>query len=159
MKTNNKINENQKIYISKTGLVSSAGIGCTRFWDALKNKDDFSRVLQIQHWPDKAKIYWESISKDLPKACLFPDSIRHNLQENPIKNVFAKLFFDEWKRKAFDDQIKDSSLGIIFTSSKGNTEDYIWDKNFKNELGFSRDPYRDILDHFIKLTGFKILIL
>ena len=155
MKTNNKIKKDKKICIRRVGLISSAGIGCAKFWDALKNKTDLSGIVSINDWPKKAKTYWNNISKELPRACLFPKDIRQNFHDNSVKNFLTKLFLNERKRKEFDNLVKDSSLGIIFTSSKGNTEDYIWNENFKISIGFSKDPYQDILNHFINLSGLK----
>jgi acyl transferase domain-containing protein len=108
------------------GCATAAGDSAADFWNALLEGRDSARP-----WPKKPEI----------KAFQFQNRSEGSVQEllsDKLLTSFAPVK-GEIRRE--------QSLGVIFASTKGICDDFIWDAEAS---GHQRDPLTPILDDFLK---------
>jgi Beta-ketoacyl synthase, C-terminal domain len=103
-----------KTWIWNYECQTAAGPSVSRLWTSLSEGLSHLVPVPTETWPMPARF--------LPHACLWnsPTQTSREKLGNSIASVFAAA------RESIREQVKDHRQGIIFASTKGATEDYVW---------------------------------
>ena len=137
------------VYIKGYGSVNSAGEGVDSFWSSLTKGKDNSRPVNIKQWPDSVSKYLELNEIKQPKFCQFNDSEKFLTAFDTILDKLTKAY-DEAIASCEKD-VTSNKLGIIFSSTKGYTEDIIWSTDLGKKS--TQNTYTRILDAFCAKKG------
>lgn len=144
----------RRIYIDGYDCSTSISSNKEELWNALRLQETGIKDLEISSWPRKVKEYW-STQEHSPRACKFKtqteSSIREELAcrlELSYQNATANMIVE-----------KTSRIGIIYSSTKGAIEDFIWEESLEEKLSnfcqdFS-DPLEMVLETFIEKIKVK----
>ncbi len=139
-----------RIFIENFDCVTSISSNKEELWDALSKKETGLKKINVKDWPDKVKLFWEN-QPFSPHACLIQDTIKNNSATSINKRLASRL------QTAFENSMTPRSdlasfeLGIIFATTKGAIEDFIWDKTFQREAGQGIGNFTDPLDVTLQL--------
>jgi Beta-ketoacyl synthase, C-terminal domain/Beta-ketoacyl synthase, N-terminal domain len=112
------------------GCCSAAGLGVERFWQGLVEGRDHSLPLDTSRWPVKPPVPLT--------ACTWAEE-SSSMQDRLVSRLV--LAFQEINFHS------SGKLGVIFSSSKGCVEDFIW-----SGVGLDSDPLTPCLKEFLKAT-------
>lgn len=128
-----------RIYIDAFDCVTSTAGNPGEFWEALERGVSGIKKVDISAWPLHFQNYWLE-QNHKPFSCrLEKKSTLTNLLCERSENVLSSLSAD-------------STLGIIFSSTKGAIEDYVWEKDFEGSV----DPLDVVLESVVnKLSNFN----
>ena len=133
-----------KTWVTGYGCTSSAGPSTTDYWDALCRGTDQSRPIPTTAWPVPLTF--------APRACLWNQGNGH------ATDLLTQLL-QAWKQAllmcgtATAKNIgSGESLGVIFASTKGGVEDFVWEKTLARD---QLDPITPVLRGFLKQAELK----
>lgn len=119
------------------GCISSAGVGVKKYWDGLLSGQDHSRPMNSKDWPVKPPT--------TPFTCL----AENRPNGLPIRTHIVNQLMQAWEelKENIGDPVHGDlgELGLIFASTKGCIEDFIWDPR-PGDL--RQDPLTPILKGF-----------
>lgn len=163
-----------KIWINGYGCTSSAGPSTELFWSGLCQGVDHSALITTESWPIRPRL-------DRLRACKWASSSWARF-DNPVWNSFftetqavtssnAKVLdklvhqlLNSWQQASqmmgpkHTLQIQESDkLGVIFASTKGIVDDFIWeDFNRTQTLPINTsDPLTPVLNRFLEITSLR----
>jgi hypothetical protein len=127
-------------YIVGYGCISSAGVGVEKYWEGLLRGLDHSHPIDSKDWPIKPTIS--------PFTCLMED----RPGKLPIRTYLVNQLLRAWEelRENLSRDLHPEDLGelgLIFASTKGCIEDFIWDPRPED---LRIDPLTPILKGFIE---------
>lgn len=126
-----------RLYIKSFNCQTSTGQNPQEFWEALAVGKTGIQKTDISSWPLHFKAYW----KDQPYE---PFSCKMNLSGD---NYLEKISQGLAKIAAPLLTEPEAKMGIIFSSTKGAVEDYVWKEDFNpSEI----DPLSKVLEETIK---------
>jgi 3-oxoacyl-[acyl-carrier-protein] synthase-1 len=129
-----------KISVLSYGCSSAAGQGVNPFWSGLAQGIDHSRPIDTSSW------------KVSPSRAL--SACKWNQQGSAHQTLMTQLIFswEELLERLSSAQKNNlgNNLGIIFASTKGLLEDFVW---LGNPELLPTDPLTPVLDAFIQETG------
>lgn len=131
-------------FLVGSGCVTTAGGGKSALWNALLEGRDLSGPVSTAHWPVPAQFQ--------PYAYLIPEGIlpRHlSSKEFQVRGLLRAWREAREEAHGFREHLSlhPERTGILFASTKGNIEDWVWDS--KIDAQKASDPYSPILDTFI----------
>ncbi len=127
-----------KTWITAYGCTSSAGPGVADYWTALCQGKDQSRALLAAAWP--VPVTFE------PRACIWPETT------DSVSKVLTAQLLQAWKSVEAEALDGGEPLGVIFASTKGAIEDFIWNKTLSPEQPDSLTP---VLNYFLRQAGIQ----
>ncbi|MCB0393658.1 MAG: hypothetical protein KDD25_03830 [Bdellovibrionales bacterium] len=108
------------MFLIQHQLQTSAGPDVTAFWNSLNSGISAIDEIQLSNWNPRAQVFWEKNWGPAPIAAQFSDSSSSHLL------AFKKTI------ESFTPPKMDGRWGILFSSTKGITEDYVWDEESWN---------------------------
>jgi 3-oxoacyl-(acyl-carrier-protein) synthase len=127
-----------RIYIEAFDCVTSTGNDPESFWSALADGVSGIKQTDTSLWPARFKDFWVN-QNHAPLSC----KIEH--QFNSSVETLSMLL-SKTAAKALINVNQKDSLGIIFASTKGAIEDFIWAGDFSQ----TTDPLQLVLNETIK---------
>lgn len=129
-----------RIYIEAFNCVTSTGENPEQFWGALDQGRTGIKKTDMTCWPQSIKNFW-SVQNHRPISCKIKSGHRDN------DSALYRLAFTLSQVAAVTLNDTDLSLatGIIFASTKGAIEDFVWDERIP-----SVDPLYAVLEETIK---------
>lgn len=131
-------------FINGYGIYSSISDNYMEFKDSIFNSRSNLSPLDRTYWNSKTNLFWDE-TNSTASACTIQDS----KEENICKTLAARLFKVTQEATDINDLNNTKSLGIIFASTKGSIEDYIWDEN----SDLNQFPLKNVLDQFLVLLN------
>lgn len=125
------------ISILSYGCTSAAGRGVESFWRGLREGRDHSKELITSKWP--------VVPPGLARACVWPQEE----VKRPVQVSLTNELLSVWK-EAWGVQPAPVELGVIFASTKGCLEDFIWQPSAE---ALARDPLTPCLESFLERAG------
>lgn len=139
------------------GCVTAAGQGASALFDALATGRDCSWVPDTSRWPAPPAMP--------PRICTIPDELTARFAQATATTAagrMAALLEAAWDEAREMSLLTGASspnravrLGIIFASTKGCIEDYVWDKTASVESALKADPFSPIVELFLARTRLR----
>ena len=126
-----------RIYIEAYDCVTSTGNNPASFWNALDRGFSGMKAADTKEWPLKIKNYWADQSH-APIVCKVSDH-----HQSALETLSSKLAL---VARAALKNVEGESFGIIFASTKGAVEDFVWGEEFSDSV----DPLELVLNETIK---------
>lgn len=105
------------VYIASYGCTTSAGAGVPRLWEALLSSSNLPHSPRnYNKWPVKPDL--------TPKVFQWQSEIER--VAGNYKTLLVEQLLSAWKECANSTKKKFKRLGILFASTKGSVEDWIW---------------------------------
>lgn len=136
------------MYIVGYGCYTAAGKGAHALYQGLLSGRDFCSPLDDSLWPAKpmtgARLcFWPETPPGRSQCDILVQALLESVEECVKKNPNAEAI------------LKSESLGVIYASTKGCIEDFVWQPDFKIR---SDDTLTPVLDLFIKQSGIQAKI-
>jgi hypothetical protein len=127
-----------RIYIEAFDCVTSTGANPELFWSALDQNISGVGSANVDAWPVRFQKFW-SDQNHSPISCTI---------KNHLTNATETLstFLSTSALKTLTDVNPSSKMGIIFSSTKGAIEDFVWEENLSDDI----DPLNIVLVETIK---------
>ncbi len=131
------------MYIVGYGCYTAAGKGAHALYQGLLSGRDFCSPLDDSGWPAKPMTG--------ARLCFWPETPPGSTQCEKLVQALLESV-DECVKKNPNAQalLMSDSLGIIYASTKGCIEDFVWQPEFKSHEGDTLTP---VLDMFVKQSG------
>lgn len=131
------------MHIVGYGCYTAAGKGAHALYQGLLAGRDFCRPLDDSTWPAKpmtgARLcFWPETPPGDTQCKILVQALLESVDECVKKNPNA------------DAMLKSNSLGVIYASTKGCIEDFVWQPDFKNR---DVDTLAPVLELFVKESG------
>jgi hypothetical protein len=127
------------------GCYTAAGKGAHALYQGLLAGRDFCSPLDDSMWPAKPMTG--------ARLCFWPEPPPGNTQcEKLVQALIESLAECRQKYPSAEGMLKSDSLGIIYASTKGCIEDYVWRSDFNTN---DQDTLSPVLDLFVKQSGLK----
>jgi 3-oxoacyl-(acyl-carrier-protein) synthase len=139
-----------RIFIENFDCVTSVSSNKEELWEALSKKEIGLKKINVNNWPKKVKTFWEN-QPFPPHACLIQDQI-NNDSTTSINEIIVNRLQIAFKNSITpDSDLTNSELGIIFATTKGAIEDFVWEKPFQQQVGKGIVNFPDPLDATLQL--------
>ena len=133
------------------GCSSSAGLGVEKFWSSLQNGVHHAQMAVVEGWP--------VLPSPIPNIYAWNKDIK----KNGAREALVSQLLLSWQEacKSLTNQKEEifKSLGVIFASTKGEVEDFIWGplrgEPLCGEPISKMDPFTPVLEAFIQRAELK----
>lgn len=120
------------------GCSSSAGIGVSHFWESLQSGISRAALPNTQSWPVQPS--------PTPKICSWDlETKKSGAQQTLVTQLSAA-----WDKARSTVDFNPADLGVIFASTKGNVEDFIWTDSPPRS-----DPLTPVLKAFLEVHSLR----
>jgi len=131
------------MYVVGYGCYTAAGKRAHALYQGLLNGRDFCRPLDDTDWPAKPMTG--------ARLCFWPETPPGSTQcEKLVQALLESVEECTSKNSDIRGLLQTESFGIIFASTKGCIEDFVWQPDFKN---FGIDTLTPVLDMFVEKSG------
>ncbi len=131
-------------YLVSYGCSTAAGDGVEALWKALNSPNNLQTIVDTKKWQQPPAFPWKEFQwQDRPPL-------------GSVKDFLVAKLLLSWSEccEKLPQELKDScrsNLGVIFASTKGCIEDYIWDQS--SSFPKNSDSIYPVLESFLSKTG------